>query len=33
MIVVTHEMGCAREVGTHVCFIDGGVILEEAKVL
>jgi glutamine transport system ATP-binding protein len=29
MIVVTHEMGFAREVGTHVCFIDGGVIVEE----
>ena len=29
MIVVTHEMGFAREVGTHVCLIDGGVIVEE----
>ena len=29
MIVVTHEMGFAREVGTHMCFIDGGLIVEE----
>ena len=28
MIVVTHEMGFAREVGTNVLFMDGGVILE-----
>ena len=29
MIVVTHEMGFAREVGTHLAFMDGGVIVEE----
>ena len=29
MVVVTHEMGFAREVGTNVVFIDGGVILEQ----
>ena len=29
MAVVTHEMGFAREVGDRVCFVDGGVILEE----
>ncbi len=29
MIVVTHEMGFAREVGTHLAFIDGGLVVEE----
>ncbi len=29
MICVTHEMGFAREVGTHVIFMDGGVVVEE----
>ncbi len=29
MVVVTHEMGFAREVGTHVIFMDGGYIVEE----
>ena len=29
MVVVTHEMGFAREVGSRVIFMDGGVILEE----
>lgn len=29
MIVVTHEMGFAREVATRVIFMDGGVIVEE----
>ncbi len=29
MIVVTHEMGFAREVGTRVLFMDGGNIVEE----
>lgn len=29
MICVTHEMGFAREVGTHVVFMDGGLIVEE----
>ena len=28
MIVVTHEMGFAREVGDRVVFMDGGVIVE-----
>ena len=29
MVVVTHEMGFAREVGTRVLFVDQGSILEE----
>ena len=29
MVVVTHEMGFAREVGSRVLFMDGGVIREE----
>ena len=29
MLVVTHEMGFAREVATRVIFMDGGVIVEE----
>jgi len=29
MMVVTHEMGFARDVGTRVIFMDGGVIVEE----
>ena len=28
MIVVTHEMGFAREVADHVVFMDGGVVVE-----
>jgi ABC-type polar amino acid transport system ATPase subunit len=28
MMVVTHEMGFAREVGTEMVFVDGGVIVE-----
>jgi len=31
MIVATHEMGFAREVGDRVVFMDGGVIVEEGK--
>lgn len=31
MVVVTHEMGFAREVGTRVVFIDEGKIKEQAK--
>ncbi|WP_042357035.1 amino acid ABC transporter ATP-binding protein [Bacillus rubiinfantis] len=31
MVVVTHEMGFAREVGDRVLFMDGGVIVEEGK--
>ena len=30
MVVVTHEMGCAREVANRVLFMDQGKILEEA---
>lgn len=29
MVVVTHEMGFAREVGDRVLFMDGGVVVEE----
>lgn len=29
MVVVTHEMGFAREVGTRIVFMDGGVFVEE----
>ena len=28
MVVVSHEMGFAREVADQVCFLDGGVVLE-----
>jgi polar amino acid transport system ATP-binding protein len=31
MIVVTHEMGFAREVGDRVVFMDGGSIVEEGR--
>lgn len=31
MVVVTHEMGFAREVGDRVIFMDGGYIIEEAE--
>ncbi|MBO8179393.1 MAG: amino acid ABC transporter ATP-binding protein [Archaeoglobus sp.] len=31
MVVVTHEMGFAREVGDRVIFMDGGVIVEEGE--
>jgi glutamine transport system ATP-binding protein len=31
MVVVTHEMGFAREVGDRVIFMDGGYIIEEGK--
>jgi polar amino acid transport system ATP-binding protein len=30
MVVVTHEMGFAREVGDRILFMDEGVIVEEA---
>ncbi len=30
MVIVTHEMGFAREVATRVLFMDGGIISEEA---
>jgi polar amino acid transport system ATP-binding protein len=29
MLIATHEMGFARDVAHRVCFLDGGVILEE----
>ena len=29
MVVVTHEMGFAREVGDRVLFLDGGVLVEQ----
>jgi polar amino acid transport system ATP-binding protein len=29
MILATHEMSFAREVASKICFLDGGVILEE----
>ncbi len=31
MMVVTHEMGFAREVGAELVFMDGGVIVEEGR--
>ncbi|MBI9105671.1 MAG: amino acid ABC transporter ATP-binding protein [Spirochaetales bacterium] len=30
MLIVTHEMGFARDVADRICFLDGGRILEEA---
>jgi len=29
MVIVTHEMGFAREVGDRIVFMDGGNIVEE----
>ena len=29
MVIATHEMGFARDVANRVCFLDGGLILEE----
>ena len=31
MVVVTHEMGFAREVGTNIVFVDEGVIVEQGE--
>jgi ABC-type polar amino acid transport system ATPase subunit len=31
MVIVTHEMGFAREVADRVIFMDGGVIVEEGE--
>lgn len=31
MVIVTHEMGFAKEVGDRVLFMDGGVIVEQGK--
>jgi ABC-type polar amino acid transport system ATPase subunit len=30
MLIVTHEMGFAREVADHIIFMDAGAIVEEA---
>ena len=30
MIIVTHEMGFAREVSDRIVFMDGGIVLEDA---
>jgi len=30
MMIVTHEMGFAREVADRVCFLDAGRIIEES---
>ncbi len=29
MLIATHEMGFARDIAHRVCFLDGGVILEQ----
>jgi polar amino acid transport system ATP-binding protein len=29
MVIATHEMAFAREIASRVCFLDGGVILEQ----
>jgi polar amino acid transport system ATP-binding protein len=31
MVIVTHEMGFAREVGTRLLFVDGGYIIEDGN--
>ena len=31
MVIATHEMGFARDIASRVCFLDGGVILEEGR--
>jgi polar amino acid transport system ATP-binding protein len=31
MVIATHEMGFARDIANRVCFLDGGVILEEGS--
>ncbi|WP_058302906.1 amino acid ABC transporter ATP-binding protein [Gorillibacterium timonense] len=31
MIIVTHEIGFAQDVASHVVFMDGGVVVEEGK--
>ena len=31
MVIVTHEMGFAREVGTRLLFVDGGFIIEDGN--
>jgi polar amino acid transport system ATP-binding protein len=29
MVIATHEMGFARDIANRVCFLDGGVVLEQ----
>jgi polar amino acid transport system ATP-binding protein len=29
LVLATHEMGFARDVADRICFLDGGVILEQ----
>jgi polar amino acid transport system ATP-binding protein len=31
MLIATHEMGFARDIASRICFLDGGVILEEGS--
>jgi polar amino acid transport system ATP-binding protein len=31
MLIATHEMGFARDIANRVCFLDGGLIVEEAS--
>jgi polar amino acid transport system ATP-binding protein len=31
MVIATHEMGFAKDVGDRVCFLDDGVILEQGS--
>jgi polar amino acid transport system ATP-binding protein len=31
MLIATHEMGFARDIASRVCFLDGGLIVEEGK--
>jgi polar amino acid transport system ATP-binding protein len=31
MVIVTHEMSFAREVASHVVFIDGGLLVQEGS--
>jgi polar amino acid transport system ATP-binding protein len=31
MVIATHEMGFARDIANRVCFLDGGVILEQGS--
>jgi polar amino acid transport system ATP-binding protein len=31
MVIATHEMGFARDIGNRICFLDEGVILEEGS--
>lgn len=31
MVIVTHEMSFAREVASHVVFMDGGVVVQEGS--